>query len=224
MNCEKLRPLLPFYVLGDLEKEDGETVDEHVAVCNRCAEEVGALKDLIGQLAKDHITDPGEDFWRGFEASVMERVEELGRERSWSVIESMKKLLFPVPEMRFARTLAYAASIASVAILGSLFAWRAHLHYTSQFEEMASLESPFESISGTDFSYADYIEELTGDELELVSRAVSGWGIEVPPYQRDILLGITDESEYEMYEEIEYMEQEELNLLYEEIEKWERSS
>ena len=224
MDCEKVRALLPFYIMSDLGEDEREAVRAHVESCGGCADELDALGELVEQLAADRPADPGEHFWTEFEASVMEKVEALERGRPWSALESVTRLIFPFPEMHFARKLAYAASIVAVAILGSLFAWRAHLRYTQPFEETAASDVELESSSVTGFAYTDYLEELTGDELQLVSRAVSGWGVEVSPSTHDLVSEMTGEGAYEIYAEIESMEQEELNLLDEAIEKWERSA
>jgi hypothetical protein len=221
MECNKINPLLSLYIMGDLDERDVELVESHVAVCGRCRDEIKSYQELKGELLSDHIPDPGEDFWRRFEASIMEATERVEKRKSTSIVGLVRVVFSALHEVRLAPALVYAASIVAVSVLGTLFVWKAHIRFSQPYEEILSFQAPVEDATVYDVLYADYFDGMTGDELELVSEAVTGWKVEVSESAHDILPESKGEVAYEIYSEIDYMGYEELDLLREAIEKWE---
>jgi len=47
LECERIRDLLPEWVLGESEPDSGESIRAHLSVCQECSAEEGALRTLL---------------------------------------------------------------------------------------------------------------------------------------------------------------------------------
>ena len=57
MNCKQIHPLLTRYLLQDLDAEQCATVDEHVATCESCRNELKALEPTL-TLLSEALSEP----------------------------------------------------------------------------------------------------------------------------------------------------------------------
>jgi anti-sigma factor RsiW len=71
MDCSEIKALLSEYIDGTLEPETKDLVDQHVASCAECREELASLKALVHELGSLEPMQPPEDFL----VQVHERLE-----------------------------------------------------------------------------------------------------------------------------------------------------
>jgi len=75
MDCSDIKALLSEYIDGTLDPETKNRVDQHVASCADCREELASLKALVHELGSLEAVRPPEDFL----AQVHERLEKPSR-------------------------------------------------------------------------------------------------------------------------------------------------
>lgn len=80
MTCKEqtIREQLPLYVEETLERDKAIRVEQHLARCADCAEEL----NLLRLLADEQTPDPGDAFWLSLPDRVYREVRQLNRERS----------------------------------------------------------------------------------------------------------------------------------------------
>jgi len=62
MDCSDIKALLSEYIDGTLDQETKNRVDQHVASCAECREELASLKALVHELGSLEPMQPPEDF------------------------------------------------------------------------------------------------------------------------------------------------------------------
>ncbi|MGD9040738.1 MAG: zf-HC2 domain-containing protein [Desulfobacteraceae bacterium] len=104
MDCEEIRERLSAYVDDDLDRASKAVVEEHLASCKACQQEVASLKALVRELGALESVEPPKDFLN----QLNERIEA----RSW--FPKILRTLFK--PMRVKIPLEFAGVVA-VAIL-----------------------------------------------------------------------------------------------------------
>jgi predicted anti-sigma-YlaC factor YlaD len=93
MSCSKLTNILALYAGGDLDARDARSVEEHLAVCPECRQELDELRSALAALNEARCTEemlPIRDraYWLEVESKLRERalgVERLSLGRAWWV-------------------------------------------------------------------------------------------------------------------------------------------
>ena len=73
MNCDKADKLLMDSLIGALATEDRRTLDEHLAECQRCREEVAGMESLwedLGDLEESRLEVPSDKLTRRFRLAL----------------------------------------------------------------------------------------------------------------------------------------------------------
>jgi len=218
MECEKIRELLALHMTGDLEAEDCSRVEAHLAECAECAAEFRAFLDIKEMLLRETFPDPGEAFWKRFERTVMEKTVMTGGEESKpTFMERLSRLIETSRRIAAAPAFAYAASVAIVIVMGSLFVWRAHVNYES------ARQYAFTEVDVTMEIFPVLLYDMSEEEITDLSSVVSGWGVELPFPVQDLVQPAPTEIEYMLYNEIESMGPDQLSMLLKELENWRES-
>jgi|GEM_PF-4305021 len=218
MNCDRVHPLLSLFVLDDLDEGEKVLVESHLEICPGCREEVDALNGLTGALREDRFPDRSEEFWARFETSVVEGTERIDQESSRSIVGLLKKLIPVVPQGKFVPAVAYASLVLVIVSVGALFVWKAHIRYSDPLGDLLTESSSLSNAAIVDISYQNYLDDMSGSELEEATLAVTEWGI------GDLLEWDTVGGTYDIFDEIEDMSSEELELFTEELEDWQENS
>ena len=71
-NDKNIKDLLPAYLAQDLDAADRKTVEQHLAVCPDCAEELALLRTF----ADETVPDPGEAFWNAMPDRIYRVVQQ----------------------------------------------------------------------------------------------------------------------------------------------------
>jgi len=83
MACEEIGHTLMAYIDGELDGEEEKRMEEHLAECAECAEEVRAYQE-VRNLAKGlRFREPPPEFWDEYPNGVFDR---LGRGIGWILI------------------------------------------------------------------------------------------------------------------------------------------
>lgn len=75
MNCEKIKELLAGYQDGELDAQQLETVQTHLAECSDCREELARLNKVKEVAGKVKYNDLPLEVWDGYWQSIYRRVE-----------------------------------------------------------------------------------------------------------------------------------------------------
>ncbi len=119
MKCERFDRLINLFLDGRLEEEDEKSMREHLAVCERCAARLAAMKSVEAEARKIEPAQPPEEYWDTFAERVQGRLDE-GTAEPGGIVSVIWTALFksPSPRIRFA---AGAAAVAIVVIAGAIF-------------------------------------------------------------------------------------------------------
>lgn len=134
MRCEEVQELIPAYVLGALDGDDRERVEEHAAECPRCAAE---LRDGLQAMASVASSLPQEEPSRGLRERIFRSLPPQDVRRQ----EAKAGRLLRLPRWSPA---AVAAVVATLAIAGVL-ATNLTLH-----SRVASLENKAERLTAVE--------------------------------------------------------------------------
>ena len=75
MNCEDYGPMLTAYVDGELSDEDRRRLDEHLAGCQRCRDQLAEWTALQEELAMIKFTEPTDEQLQRYWSGVYNRLE-----------------------------------------------------------------------------------------------------------------------------------------------------
>ena len=75
MNCEDYGPMLTAYVDGELSDEDRRRLDEHLAGCQRCRDQLAEWTALQEELAMIKFTEPTDAELQRYWSGVYNRLE-----------------------------------------------------------------------------------------------------------------------------------------------------
>lgn len=76
MKHQKIKNLLGAYLDGELDEEKRKIIEEHLKVCNECAEELEALRLLDKKVKEEKVPLPPGDYWNNFSGRVMEKLKQ----------------------------------------------------------------------------------------------------------------------------------------------------
>lgn len=74
MKCKRVRWLLALYGSGELDPEEQEMVETHLASCERCRQEVAQLSEVPALIQSLH----GDTWWADVRSSIRERLNTSG--------------------------------------------------------------------------------------------------------------------------------------------------
>jgi hypothetical protein len=74
MKCGKARKLISLHLTGDLDFLQGETVKEHLIVCDACAEEAESYRESLKALGMLKSRAMPASFWDGYMEELRERI------------------------------------------------------------------------------------------------------------------------------------------------------
>ncbi len=97
MNEQHAHPeeLLPFYVNGSLDADEHQQVENHVAACGQCRDEIALLQSLQTRVAEiDAHTAPGEFGWQRLQRDMRKPARQT--RRSWMKMALAASLLVVV--------------------------------------------------------------------------------------------------------------------------------
>ncbi len=73
MLCRRVRPLLPEYQLGGLGPRIRRAIEQHLATCGECSEELRAMEAADTQLFAAFEQETSPDLWARIESNLDER-------------------------------------------------------------------------------------------------------------------------------------------------------
>jgi anti-sigma factor RsiW len=114
-GCREIRQALGVYVLGAIDPAERAQVDEHLATCQECREELASLAGLPAMLRKVPIVEAER-------LAAAEQDPELAGVPSTEMLTSLIARTANVRRIHRWRTLATAAAVAVVAVGGGAFA------------------------------------------------------------------------------------------------------
>ena len=98
MNCRKTRIQFGRYLDGELPPPERRALEDHLAGCSRCGNEIAALRRIDAMLAADAAPPPPPELY----AAIMRRVRsEPAAQRSWGWLRALAASPWP---MRLAAT------------------------------------------------------------------------------------------------------------------------
>lgn len=110
-GCREIRQALGVYVLGAIDPAERNRVDEHLAACHECREELASLAGLPAMLRKVPIVEAER-------LAALEHDPELAGVPSAAMLTSLITRTANVRRIRRWRTIAAAAAVAIVALGG----------------------------------------------------------------------------------------------------------
>src|SRR5215467_9826120 len=113
-GCREIRQALGVYVLGAIDPAERAEVDEHLATCPECREELASLAGLPAMLRKVPIVEAER-------LAALEQDPELAGVPSPGMLTSLIARTTNVRRMHRWRTVAAAAAVAIVALGGGAF-------------------------------------------------------------------------------------------------------
>jgi anti-sigma factor RsiW len=102
MDCSEIKALLSEYMDGTLDPETKDLVDQHVASCAECREELASLKALVHELESLEPMQPPKDF--------LDQVHERLEKPSW--FSTLLRTLFRPFQIKLPLKIAGAAAMA----------------------------------------------------------------------------------------------------------------
>jgi hypothetical protein len=111
-GCDEIQDLLGAYALDSVDPEEAARVEEHLANCPRCQQEVDRHRETVGLLASAGGTAP-EPVWDRIAGTIGRQAPADG--------PPIPRLVTPPPRSRWVRplqALAVAAAVAVVALVG----------------------------------------------------------------------------------------------------------
>lgn len=72
VTCRDIKDDLLEYLEGELPEEQRMGFSSHVSGCLNCRKEVADTESVLRNLSRYELPDPGDDFWRGFQANIRE--------------------------------------------------------------------------------------------------------------------------------------------------------
>ncbi|HMF90382.1 MAG TPA: zf-HC2 domain-containing protein [Candidatus Angelobacter sp.] len=141
MKCEEIEELLPDYMRGKLNSDQAVLVQEHVAECARCDEEVTIWKKLL--LLPDE--QPGPSVRARFDA-MLESYQQ-GRWEKASLASERKRFLGLADLVRWMRTPSLSAAWASVLLVAGFLGGRYIDRDQSEKTELAELRHELQKTS-----------------------------------------------------------------------------
>ncbi len=109
-NCKYTQTLLPLYDGDALTAIEKRQVDDHLATCNRCREELAAIRALHADLQRANTFEPGEAMLADLRRGLRRRLRQESLKPNWQ--ERLGSLLFgslqPVWRLGFAAALVLA--------------------------------------------------------------------------------------------------------------------
>lgn len=82
MQCEDVKPLLSGYIDGELDENDRDAVEKHLAACDVCRTEYEKLRDLVEVTSEMRFKEPAKEVWDDYWSRVYNRLE---RGAGWMV-------------------------------------------------------------------------------------------------------------------------------------------
>jgi len=114
MDCDQVRDMVDAYALGAVEAADGRALEEHIADCVRCWEELTKAQRTAALLA---LASPLSDAPAGLEARIMEAAaRERRRERS-KATPLLRRISLGWPAVAAGLGVAAAAALAFASFL-----------------------------------------------------------------------------------------------------------
>lgn len=98
MNCEEVKVQLSAYIDGETSEEDTNVIDEHIAVCNDCAQTEQALR-RSSQMLKSWENVPAPE---GFCEAVLARAETMSRRSRRGIFNMVRPFAGPGAFVRVA--------------------------------------------------------------------------------------------------------------------------
>jgi anti-sigma-K factor RskA len=155
-----LKALLPAYLEHGLDRTEQGKVEQHLASCADCSEELSLLR----MMAEDPVPDPGEAFW----AALPERIHRAVREQE----ENRKKSSFDLAGLWNRLTLTrWVAAAATVGIV-LMISWYVIREPQEGPGEILSQEYDIaDQVIAADSADIVSLNELANEELEIME----GW-------------------------------------------------
>ncbi len=120
MDCHEMRKYIPDYIDSELPLSLKQLVDEHIAECLECRNEVNAFQKTRTLLQLRSVPDPGDTYWE----TTWQKIEEKIPARVVSLAETEEITPAPVNHHPTAwmRTASWIAGVAAVLLL-TVSAW-----------------------------------------------------------------------------------------------------
>jgi anti-sigma factor RsiW len=224
-DCERVRDLLSLYVMGDLEDGVQRAVREHLDKCPGCRGALAEFTALRRALEEERRPEPGDEFWRRFEDTLMQNIDREAR-RGRTFTDVLGRLLTPFSRLEPVRVAAGAAAILAVVLLGTLFVRQARERYSEPAGTFADLGRPAAETVTTAVPLSVFLEGMDETDLSRVWEAVASMEVDIdlPEAAVDAGDGTITDVAYSTYAELEYMEEIELEQLELAIERWQGNS
>jgi anti-sigma factor RsiW len=112
-NCKHIRTLLPLFNSEELTIIEQRQVDDHLVTCNRCREELAAIRSLYADLPHANTFEPSEAMLADLRRSLRRRLRQESLRPSWQ--EKLGSLLFG--NLRPIWQLGFSAAILLIGII-----------------------------------------------------------------------------------------------------------
>lgn len=75
VTCRDIKDDLLEYLEGELPAEQRMRFSSHISGCLNCRKEATDTESVLRNLSRDELPDPGDDFWRRFQANIRESID-----------------------------------------------------------------------------------------------------------------------------------------------------
>jgi hypothetical protein len=75
MPCTKYEPLLAAKLFGDLDSGEQARLEEHLATCDSCREQLAAFQQVVSGIGRPTRPDMPQHFWDGYWHRLIERMD-----------------------------------------------------------------------------------------------------------------------------------------------------